>query len=162
MLLFITFFVLAMCDSQLMPLRQAAAGKDFYIGSAANYNHLTQGDQQYRTVLAQQYNLVTPEFSCKWAFTEPNQNQFTFSECDAVMQFAQASRQVFRGHNLVWGEFNPQWISNLRHVGTIFTPFLSFFLLILLFIYFFRYLAIIIYFFIYLFVCLFVCLFICC
>jgi endo-1,4-beta-xylanase len=58
---------------------------------------------------------VTPEFSCKWAFTEPQQGQFTFGECDAVVQFAQQSQQVFRGHNLVWGEFNPQWISNLRY-----------------------------------------------
>lgn len=114
MLLVFMICIGVLADSQLIPLRQAAKGKGFYVGSAANYNHLTQGDQQYRTVLAQQYNLVTPEFSCKWAFTEPQQGQFTFSECDTVVQFAQQSQQVFRGHNLVWGEFNPQWISNLN------------------------------------------------
>lgn len=116
MLLVFMICIGVLADSQLIPLRQAAKGKGFYVGSAANYNHLTQGDQQYRTVLAQQYNLVTPEFSCKWAFTEPQQGQFTFSECDTVVQFAQQSQQVFRGHNLVWGEFNPQWISNLKYL----------------------------------------------
>lgn len=109
--LFFTFFVGTFTQT---PLRVAAEGKGFFIGAAANYNHLTQGDQKYRQMLGQQYNLITPEFSCKWAFTEPNQNAFTFSECDTVVQFAQENNQHFRGHNLVWGEYNPSWIYSLR------------------------------------------------
>jgi len=92
-------------------LRQAAQGKHVYIGSASNYYHLQQ-DSQFATILNQQYNLVTAENGCKWGATEPNKGQFDFTQCDYILNHAQASGQAFRGHNLCWGQSNPSWLTN--------------------------------------------------
>jgi len=81
MVLFILFTLILSAFAQ-QTLRQAAQGK-IYIGSAANYGTLNS-DQTYKTVLAQQYSLVTAENGCKWGATEPNRGQFTFTQCDGV------------------------------------------------------------------------------
>jgi len=91
-------------------LRQAAQGK-LYVGSAANYGTLNS-DQTYRTVLAQQYSLVTAENGCKWGAIQPNRGQYVFTQCDGVLNYAHQSGQAFRGHNLCWGSGNPNWLQN--------------------------------------------------
>jgi len=91
-------------------LRNAALGKHFKIGTATDVGYLN--DNQYKTVLAQQYNLVTAENSCKWGATEPARGQFNFAQCDAVANLARTNNQSFRGHNLCWGAGNPSWLTN--------------------------------------------------
>jgi len=67
---------------------------------------------QYSSLLGGQYNLITAENECKWTATEPNRAQFSYDQCDRVLQFARTNSQTFRGHNLCWGEYNPGWLTN--------------------------------------------------
>jgi len=46
----------------------------------------------------------------KWAATEPAMGQFRFEKGDAIVGFANSHNQKVRGHNLVWGEYNPSWL----------------------------------------------------
>jgi len=113
-LLVLSFLSLSLAQNTL---RGAAQGKHFYVGSAANAGHINSGENQYLTTLANQYNLITAENACKWGAIQPQQGRFDFSQCDVVRNFAQKSNQTFRGHNLCWGEYNPNWLTSGR-----FTP----------------------------------------
>jgi len=48
----------------------------------------------------------------KWSATEPSRGQFTYSQGDAILNFAIQHNQQVRGHNLAWGEYNPNWLTN--------------------------------------------------
>jgi len=97
-------------------LRQAAAAHGVFIGTAANYYHLTnQSDPTYKATIVEEYDLTTAENSCKFGGTQPNAPPapFTFADCDALAQFTTgADAGTFRGHNTVWGIYNPSWLTN--------------------------------------------------
>jgi len=88
------------------------APDSMFIGAAANLGDLNK-DSEYKSTLAAQYNLITAENECKWGATEPNQNDFDFSSCDALGSFASENNMTFRGHNLCWGMYNPSWLESL-------------------------------------------------
>lgn len=46
------------------------------------------------------------------AATEPEENQYTLDQCTVIAEFAAANGMVHRLHNLAWGAYNPQWLSN--------------------------------------------------
>ena len=79
-----------------MPLRQAAEKAGIFVGAALNYYHLQQ-DSQYAQVGGEQYNLMTAENGCKFGSTEPNYNQFDFTQCDYDYNYAKSKNMTFRG-----------------------------------------------------------------
>jgi len=79
------------------------------MGAAGNQGHIQQ-DATYAALLAKQYDLVTPENACKWDAVHPGKDTYDFSKCDVVAQFAKSAGAAFRGHNLCWGQQNPQWL----------------------------------------------------
>lgn len=101
------------CASGATSLREAANGRIF-IGAAVNIGHIgADDDGNYSTVASREYDLVTAENECKWSATEPEQNTFDFSACDGIETFAVTNNMAFRGHNLCWGSYNPQWLEDL-------------------------------------------------
>ena len=44
--------------------------------------------------------------------TEPEQGQFTFSGGDQIANLAKTNGQLLRGHNCVWYNQLPSWVSN--------------------------------------------------
>ena len=44
--------------------------------------------------------------------TEPEQGQFTFSGGDQIANLAKTNGQLLRGHNCVWHNQLPSWVSN--------------------------------------------------
>lgn len=95
-------------------LRQAAAGKGIFVGAALNCGSLQNAsDPNYVLVGNAQYNLATAENSCKFTATEPSRGSFNFSCCSTVAKDMISTAQgVFRGHNFVWGTYNPTWLTN--------------------------------------------------
>jgi len=92
-------------------LRQAATARNFLIGSAGSYWRFTN-DASYQNLLANEFNLVTPENEMKWVATEPNQGKFTFYAADQMVKYAQSKGMRIHGHTLVWHQGLPAWVQN--------------------------------------------------
>ncbi|KAJ5606591.1 Endo-1-4-beta-xylanase [Penicillium lagena] len=88
-----------------------ATGK-LYFGTATDNPELT--DTAYVTELnnTQDFGQITPGNSQKWDATEPEQNTFTFTEGDAIIDLAIANGQQRRCHNLVWYNQLPSWVTS--------------------------------------------------
>jgi GH35 family endo-1,4-beta-xylanase len=81
-------------------------------GSAANSWQINNSnDNQYGPTLSTNYDAATPENSMKWVNTEPSQGQYDFSQSDPLVVFAAAHGMHIRGHNLVWGQQLPAWLT---------------------------------------------------
>ncbi|TFY81941.1 hypothetical protein EWM64_g2068 [Hericium alpestre] len=88
-----------------------AAGK-LYLGSATDNPELT--DQPYVAILSdnEQFGQITPGNSMKWDATEPEQGVFTFTQGDVIADLAKTNGQLLRGHNCVWYNQLPSWVSS--------------------------------------------------
>ncbi|KAJ3995450.1 endo-1,4-B-xylanase A [Lentinula boryana] len=88
-----------------------AAGK-LYFGTATDNSELS--DAAYVAILSDNtyFGQLTPANSMKWDATEPEQGVFTFSGGDQIVSQATAHGQIMRGHNCVWYNQLPSWVSN--------------------------------------------------
>lgn len=88
-----------------------AAGKK-YFGSATDNPELI--DTAYVAGLSniKDFNQITPGNSMKWDATEPTRGTFTFSGGDAVVALAKKNGQLVRGHNCVWYNQLPIWVTS--------------------------------------------------
>jgi endo-1,4-beta-xylanase len=91
-------------------LRAAASARGALVGSALAASHLA-ADPAYAKVAGSQFNSVTPENEMKWESVEPRRGQFDWSGADAIVTFAEAHGQRIRGHNLVWHQQLPSWLT---------------------------------------------------
>jgi endo-1,4-beta-xylanase len=87
-----------------------AIGKD--IGVAVDANRL-QTNAQYRNMVATEFNSLTAENAMKWDATEPQDGNYTFSQADSIVNFAEANGQSVHGHTFVWHAQTPNWVQGL-------------------------------------------------
>jgi endo-1,4-beta-xylanase len=90
-------------------LRDLAAPAGLLIGAAADVPYFS--DPNYVQALGGQYSLIVPENDLKFAETEPAMDQYNFCPADQLLAFAQANGMKMRGHNLVWSQNNPGWLT---------------------------------------------------
>ncbi|KAF7797213.1 hypothetical protein EIP86_008405 [Pleurotus ostreatoroseus] len=88
-----------------------AAGK-LYFGSATDNPELT--DTAYTAILDDNtmFGQITPGNSMKWDATEPEEGTFTFTQGDVIANLAKTNGQLLRGHNCVWYNQLPSWVSS--------------------------------------------------
>jgi endo-1,4-beta-xylanase len=91
-------------------LRLLANRSGLHVGSAVSYTALST-DAAYAQILGQQFSAITPENEMKWASVEAQRGVYTFEQADAEVQFAQQHHQLVRGHNLVWHNQLPAWLT---------------------------------------------------
>lgn len=65
-----------------------------------------------RKTLGTEFNLLEPGNQLKWWVTEPTRGTFDFRSGDELVDFAIAHNMKVRGHNLLWGMANPNWLGN--------------------------------------------------
>jgi len=98
-----------------MTLKAAAALSGRYFGAALDPDLFDE--QPYVQLAREQFSAVTPENAMKWAVVEPKRGVFDWHAADKLVAFAKANDQKIRGHNLIWHEQLPDWLTS----GT-FTP----------------------------------------
>ena len=89
-------------------LKAHAAARGLLTGCAVNANLLRE-DEDFRKLLADQYNIVVPENCLKWNMLRPTANTYNFADSDSLLAFAEAHKMKVRGHNFVWHEALPGW-----------------------------------------------------
>jgi endo-1,4-beta-xylanase len=90
-------------------LRQEADRLGRLVGAAVDPSRFSEAS--YASTLAREFNMVEPENAMKWAAIRPDQQTFNFVPGDQVVAFAEAHQMKVRGHNLLWGMWNPDWLA---------------------------------------------------
>ncbi|MGC0422436.1 endo-1,4-beta-xylanase [Embleya sp. AB8] len=67
-------------------------------------------DQDYRTLIAGQFSMLTPENDMKPQFVHPRPDVYDFADADSMIDFARANEMKVHGHTLVFGEALPRWM----------------------------------------------------
>lgn len=105
----------APCVPAAPSLREAAGSAGLLVGTAVRPSQLSE--PAYVSTLAREFNMVEPEDAMKWWVVRHDHSTFDFGQGDEVVRFAQAHAMKVRGHCLVWGRDNPEWLARGR-----FTP----------------------------------------
>jgi endo-1,4-beta-xylanase len=100
-------------------LRQAADNDVVLIGTAVRSAQMSE--PAYAAALAREFNMVEAEDAMKWWVLRPDANSYDFRQADELVRFAMAHQMKVRGHCLVWGRYNPDWLTQ----GNFTTPQLS-------------------------------------
>ncbi|KAI1787785.1 endo-beta-1,4-glucanase [Ganoderma leucocontextum] len=88
-----------------------SAGK-LYFGTATNNYELD--DTAYVAILddSAMFGQLTPAKAMKWNHTEPERGVFTWEEGDQIVALARQGGKLMRGHNCVWYNEIPDWVTN--------------------------------------------------
>ncbi|TKX26746.1 glycosyl hydrolase family 10 protein [Elsinoe australis] len=99
-------------SNRTTPLRWEAEKKDILIGSGAiNPDYLN--DTQFSTVLAQQFNSLSPENEMKWSFINPTKGHYNWHTLDRLVNFARDHNMAVKGHGLISSCCNPDYLLNI-------------------------------------------------
>jgi endo-1,4-beta-xylanase len=99
--------IASVCGAQ--SLRQEAENAGLLIGAAIRPSQLSE--TAYASTLASQFNMVEAEDAMKWWVLRPDRATYDFRPGDEVARFAEAHQMKVRGHCLVWGRYNPAWLT---------------------------------------------------
>jgi endo-1,4-beta-xylanase len=97
----------SVCSAQT--LREAADNAGVLIGAAVRPAQLSEA--AYASTLAREFNMVEPEDAMKWRTLRPDADTYDLQQGDDVVRFAQVHHMKVRGHCLVWGRDNPDWLA---------------------------------------------------
>jgi endo-1,4-beta-xylanase len=97
----------SVCSAQ--SLRQEAESAGLLIGTAVRPPQLSETG--YASTLAREFNMVEAEDAMKWWVLRPDRGAYNFRQGDEIVRFAQAHQMKVRGHCLVWGRSNPDWLT---------------------------------------------------
>ena len=99
--------ITSVCCAQ--SLRQQADDDGLLIGTAVRPTQLSE--PAYASTLAHEFNMVEAEDAMKWLVLRPDPITYDFRQGDEVVRFAQVHQMKVRGHCLVWGRYNPDWLA---------------------------------------------------
>ena len=89
---------------------QAHAGKHGLVAGTAVVVRALQHDPAMQQLIAEQYGVVVPGNELKWVALRPAQDQFNFTDSDALFEFAKTHHLLVRGHTLAWHNSVPEWL----------------------------------------------------
>ncbi|MBI4941834.1 MAG: RICIN domain-containing protein, partial [Actinobacteria bacterium] len=92
-------------------LAAAAARSGRYFGTAIAAGRLNDGT--YTSIANREFSMITAENEMKMDATEPNQNQFTYTNGDRILNWARSNGKRVRGHALAWHSQQPGWMQNM-------------------------------------------------
>jgi endo-1,4-beta-xylanase len=103
----LTTVMASVCCAQ--SLRQEAETAGLLMGTAVRPSQLSE--TAYASTLAREFNMVEAEDAMKWWVLRPDRATYDFRQGDELVRFAEARGMKVRGHCLVWGRSNPDWLT---------------------------------------------------
>jgi endo-1,4-beta-xylanase len=97
----------SVCGAQ--SLRQQSESAGVLIGTAVRSPQLSEA--AYASTLAREFSMVEAEDAMKWWVLRPYRATYDFRQGDELVRFAEAHQMKVRGHCLVWGRSNPDWLT---------------------------------------------------
>ncbi|HLK00600.1 MAG TPA: endo-1,4-beta-xylanase [Streptosporangiaceae bacterium] len=92
-------------------LKAAAEAQGRYFGTEVTGTMIN--NSTITSLAAQQFDMVTPGNEMKWDTIEPSNGSYNFGPGDAIVSWARSHGMRVRGHNLVWQNQLPGWVSSL-------------------------------------------------
>jgi len=86
------------------------AGKT-YFGTA--FQTADAADTRYSAILDEEFNQYTPENEMKWEVIQPSRGVFNWTGSDLIFQKAKETGSIVRGHNFVWDQQTPTYVTNI-------------------------------------------------
>ena len=90
-------------------LRHEADNAGVLIGTAVRPSQLSE--TAYAATLAREFSLAEAEDTMKWWVLRPDRATCDFRQGDELVRFAQGHQMKVRGHCLVWGRYDPEWLT---------------------------------------------------
>jgi endo-1,4-beta-xylanase len=102
----LAYVLVSLCSGQT--LREAAEHAGVLIGTAVRPSQFSE--KRYASIVGTEFNMIEPEDALKWRTLRPDRHTYNFQAADEVVSFAKAHHMKVRGHCLVWGRDNPDWL----------------------------------------------------
>jgi endo-1,4-beta-xylanase len=85
----------------------------FLVGAAVN-PQLIASNPAYKLAVQQNFNSITTENSIQMNRIHPKAGQYSWTETDALVNFAKQSNMRVHGHILIWHKGLPSWVTNFQ------------------------------------------------
>lgn len=99
-------------------LRSEAEQKNVLIGSGA-ISPPYLNDSQFANVLSEQFNSLSSENELKWSSINPSKGVYNWATIDRLVDFADQNEMVVKGHGLISGSFNPDYVLDISDATTL-------------------------------------------
>ena len=99
----------AVSAQQTTTLKDAYRGI-FHVGAAINEQQIAGTDTLGTTIVAAQFDTISPENVLKWERVHPSPDTYNFAPADKYVEFGEKHHMFIVGHNLVWHSQVPNWV----------------------------------------------------
>ncbi|MGA2649810.1 MAG: endo-1,4-beta-xylanase [Terracidiphilus sp.] len=82
----------------------------FHIGVAINDQQIAGTDALGTSIVAAQFDSISPENALKWERIHPRPDTYNFELADKYVAFGEKNHMFIVGHNLVWHSQVPNWV----------------------------------------------------
>jgi len=88
--------------------------KNFNIGTALDTNQILEANPLVNSLIAKEFNSITPENCMKSMFLQPEKDKFDFKMADKYVAFGEKHKMFIHGHTLIWHSQLPSWLSKVK------------------------------------------------
>jgi endo-1,4-beta-xylanase len=92
---------------------------DFLVGFAINTQQIEEKDTAAASVIARQFNAVTPENIMKAEIIQPGWNTYNFDLADKLVAYAQKNNIKINAHNLIWHSQLPAFMQHMQSADSV-------------------------------------------
>ncbi len=75
---------------------------------------LLKNKTAYRELVIKEFNSLTPENAMKAGVMHPQENTYSWTDADYLVNFAKENNKRVHGHTLIWYKSLPSWITNFQ------------------------------------------------
>ncbi|WP_269226060.1 endo-1,4-beta-xylanase [Flavobacterium eburneipallidum] len=87
---------------------------NFYIGAALDTNQIKETDTMVASLIAKEFNSITPENCMKSMFLHPEKDKFDFKMADKFIALGEKHNMFIHGHTLIWHSQLAPWFTQIK------------------------------------------------